>query len=197
MSSTIARATLITPPWHTATTRSPGCAAITLIERPADAGRERLGRLATEALPTALHHVPETGIVRRAELFHRDVVVGLHVVLDESVDDVDDEPVRSGDRLRGLDRAQLRARHDGADRFVREPVGEPLCLLLALGGQMRIRGRTGARCDALRLRVSYEQQVHQRTPPTETGRTAGCAVMRGRTPAPVRARRARRQDRRP
>ena len=89
--------------------------------RRVDPRRERFGFLAAELAPAPFDHRGPALVLGRAQLLHRDVVVGLHVVLDEAVDDLDLEAVRARDRRRGLTRAQLRTRDDRVDVLVREP----------------------------------------------------------------------------
>ena len=66
---------------------APGCAptrSSTASDRFANARAPR-----RRTLPIALDHRGPALVLARAELFHRDVVVGLHVVLDQAVHDLD------------------------------------------------------------------------------------------------------------
>ena len=118
------------------------------VERVGDPRAEDVGCLAAEVLPPLLDHGAPARIVGGLELVHRDVVVGARVPLDELLVQHEVEAVRGRDRLRGLDRASLRARHDDVDVFVREPLGEALRLLAAARGQRGIGGHAGAALDA-------------------------------------------------
>ena len=73
-----------------------------------------------------------------SDLLDRDVVRHVAVVLGEPVVDVDGQPQRVGDRLRGLHGPDLRAADQAADREAGQRIGEPLGLLDALLGQFGI-----------------------------------------------------------
>jgi hypothetical protein len=60
------------------------------------------------------------------------------VVFGEPVIDVDRQPQRIGDPLRGLHGADLRAADDARNREARQRIGQPLGLLDALLGQFTI-----------------------------------------------------------
>ena len=82
--STDPSATLMTPPWQTATTRLPGEALDDLVDGRVDARAEHLGRVGAELLPAPFDHRGERSSLVARELLHRDVVVGLRVVLDQA-----------------------------------------------------------------------------------------------------------------
>jgi hypothetical protein len=87
-------------------------------------------------------------------------VVGLHVVLDQAVDDLDREPVRGRDGCGGLARPQLRAADHRVDRLDRKPSSEALHLRAPARGQRRVRGHAGSRLDALRFGVADPDDLH-------------------------------------
>src|SRR5258706_3440633 len=102
-----------------------------LVEGRGDSDAKRVGRFAAEVLPAAVVHRRELWIARGTQLLHRDIGVGAHVVLDQTLHDLHFETMRAGNGFSGLDRAPLRARQDDVDRFEREPGREPLRLLPA------------------------------------------------------------------
>ena len=80
------------------------------------------------------------------------------VVLGQPFVDLDRQPERVGDRLRGLHRASLRAADQPRDRESGQRVGQPLGLFDAFVGQVGVGALTGFA--AQRKRVPDQQQLH-------------------------------------
>ena len=128
---------LITPPWlNTATVSSWSPAATMSRIAVVDAGEKRV--LVDGAGQVAAGQPRQLLGVLGGDLLDRDVVLQVAVVLGEAVVDVDGQPQRIGDRLRGLHRAPLRAADQTGDREARQRIGQPLGLLDALLGQVGV-----------------------------------------------------------
>ena len=126
----------MTPPWHTATTRSPGCAA--MISSSVSAMRARKTSVDS---PPKLSQRPSImsssrGSFVAAQLLHRDVVVGLRVVLDEPVDDLDVERRATAAIGSAVStRSSQRARQDASTRSCASQSARRSRLLAAARGQ--------------------------------------------------------------
>src|SRR5205823_5346234 len=90
-------------------------------------------------------------------------MVGIVVVLDEGLDDLDLDAAARRDRRGGFDRAQQWATDDRVDRLEREPICEALRLLGAAIGERGVGAHARAGRDALGLAVPDPQELHQCT----------------------------------
>ena len=95
---------MITPPWQTTTTVSPGCASMTASSVGTIRSRKRSRVLAAVVLPPAFDHRLPAVVLRLAQLLHRDVVVGVGVPLLQPVErSRPSRPCAAATGCRGLD----------------------------------------------------------------------------------------------
>ena len=157
MPSSAARYTLITPPWHTTATRSPGCSAMITVEPGHDPGPEHVRVPRHRSPPSGPRSSPASG----RPCVSRSSSIGMYESAFASYSQSRSSIAISRPRAAASGAAvSRRAPQRGADHVVdaltREPVAEPRRLVVAARRELRI-GRRAARLlggDADRLGVA-------------------------------------------
>ena len=130
------------------------------LDRRDHAAAELVGIHAGSAVHVAGEHVLPAREAFLLELFDRDVVGCLSVVLGDPVRDGDFDPLLGRNRLRSLERATERAGVDGVDALDGQVLGKAASLVMPVLCELGVRGTSEA-LDPKRERMPDQKQLHR------------------------------------